>query len=116
MMHDAAKVTLFYERGAASRFVRQKLLFNIAPVEERKQQKQLADVRMDSFVYCYFYGLCIHKLAHFFDVVHGTRHDFYMTEYRANYDLRWVQLLLARGFDPAQVEREFEGKLWQVVD
>ena len=110
--YDAAKVTLFYEKGALSRFVRQKLLFNVAPVEERKREKGtslpppsgaltrltsshaiettflaynlpipaagLIDVRTDPFVYAYFYGLCVHKLAHFFDVVHGTRHDFYM--------------------------------------
>ena len=66
--------------------------------------------------YAYFFGLCVHKLAHFFDVVHGTRHDFFMSEYRANYHLRWVQLLLSRGFDPASVERECREMVWQVVD
>ena len=76
----------------------------------------LADVRTDAFVYAYFYGLCVHKLAHFFDVVHGTRHDFFMSEYRANYDLQWSQLLLARGLDPAKVEKEFRHLLWKVVD
>jgi hypothetical protein len=30
----------------------------------------------------------VHKLSHFFDVVHGTRHDFFMSEYRALYMLR----------------------------
>ena len=30
----------------------------------------------------YVYGLFAHKLAHFFDVVHGTRHDFFMNEYK----------------------------------
>jgi hypothetical protein len=39
-----------------------------------------------------------------------------VTEYRANYAHKWIHLLLARGFDPAKVEREFEDKLWQVVD
>jgi hypothetical protein len=58
----------------------------------------------------------VHKLAHFFDVVHGTRHDFYMTEYRAHHDYEWVQLLLERGFDPAAVEQEYYHLLWQVVD
>ena len=67
---DAAKVTLFYEPGAGSRFVRQKLLFNIWPIEQRKADKKLHDVRTDSFVYAYLYGLLVHKLAHFFDVVH----------------------------------------------
>ena len=113
---DAAKVTLFYEKGAASRFVRQKLLFNIWPIEEHKAKRRLADVRTDAFVYAYFYGLAVHKLAHFFDVVHGTRHDFFMSEYRANYDLQWLNLLLARGFDPAAVEREWRHLLWKVVD
>ena len=92
------------------------MLFNVWPVERRKAEKQLADVRSDAFVYAYFYGLCVHKLAHFFDVVHGTRHDFFMTEYRANYALQWVQLLLARGFDPAAVEAEHRALLWTVVD
>ena len=109
-------MTLFYERGAASRFVRQKLLFNLAPVEQHKAAKGLADVRADPFVYCYFYGLCVHKLAHFFDVVHGTRHDFFMDEYRAHYAAAWTALLLARGFDPAAVEREFESQVWEVVN
>ena len=113
---DAAKVTLFYEVGAGSRFVRQKLLFNLWPVEQRKAAMSLDDVRTDPYVYCYFYGLCVHKLAHFFDVVHGTRHDFYMTEFRANHDMRWIQLLLARGFDPARVEAEHRHLLWTVVD
>ena len=114
--YDAAKVTLFYEPGAASRFVRQKLLFNIAPIEERARTKGLADPRTDAFAYAYFFGLCVHKLAHFFDVVHGTRHDFFMDEYRANYTMQWAALLLARGFDPAAVEREFPRECWEVVN
>ena len=109
-------MTLFYERGAASRFVRQKLLFNLAPVEQHKAAKGLADVRADPFVYCYFYGLCVHKLAHFFDVVHGTRHDFFMSEYRANHQLKWTHLLLSRGFEPADVEKTWRKLLWTVVD
>ena len=109
-------MTLFYEIGAGSRFVRQKLLFNVWPVEQHKASGQLNDVRADPYVYAYFYGLCVHKLAHFFDVVHGTRHDFYMTEYRANHDLRWIQLLLERGFEPDSVEREYRHLLWSVVD
>jgi len=132
--YDAAKVTLFYERGAGSRFVRQKLLYNIWPVEQRQAELQRradaratpsavvagggerVDVRTDAYVYAYFYGLCVHKLAHFFDVVHGTRHDFYMTEYRANYELKWVELLLQRNFDPADVEQEWRHLLTRVVD
>ena len=39
-----------------------------------------------------------------------------MSEYRANHDLQWVQLLLARGFDPTKVEKEHRSLLWQVVD
>ena len=114
--YDAARVTLFFEPGALSRFVRQKLLFNIAPVEEQQKARRLADVRTDAFVYAYFYGLMVHKLAHFFDVVHGTRHDFFMSEYRAHYALRWVELLLARGFEPADVERRYASECWEVVN
>ena len=146
---DAARVTLFYAPGALSRFVRQKLLFNVEPVEQRKRARALRDAREDAFVcvgnararrpraalaawaalsvdptrrstlrarYAYFFGLCVHKLAHFFDVVHGTRHDFFMAEYRAVYMAKWVALLCARGFDPAEVEREFPSLLWEVTN
>jgi len=105
--YDPAKVTLFYEPGSVSRFVRQKLFFNLHPVEARRDAEGLGDVRKDAFVYCYFYGLCVHKLAHFFDVVHGSRHDFFMTEYRCNYTLAFISLLARRGFDAAEVERRF---------
>ncbi len=113
---DPARVTLFWEPGAASRFVKQRLLFNIVEIEERAKSEGLVDVRTDPFVYCHFYGLCVHKLAHFFDVVHGTRHDFFMSEYRALYTTQWVQLLLARGFDPEKVEKQYPAKLWEVVN
>ena len=52
--YDAAKITLFYEQGAGSRFVRQKLLYNIWPVEQRKREQRLSDVRTDAYVYAYF--------------------------------------------------------------
>ena len=47
---DAARVTLFYAPGALSRFVRQKLLFNVEPVEQRKRARALRDAREDAFV------------------------------------------------------------------
>ena len=68
---DAAKVTLFYEAGSVSRFVRQKLLFNIEPVEARRREAKLDDVRTDSFVYAYFYGLCIREWSRL--RTHATR-------------------------------------------
>ena len=34
--YDARKICLFYEPGAVSRFVRQKLLFNLAPARARR--------------------------------------------------------------------------------
>ena len=86
------------------------------PVEARRDQAGLEDVRKDAFVYCYFFGLCIHKLAHFFDVVHGSRHDFFMTEYRCNYHLAFISLLARRGFDPEAVEREFADLVHREVD
>ena len=89
---------------------------SIAPIEERARSRRLADPRTDAFAYAYVYGLCVHKLAHFFDVVHGTRHDFFMDEYRATFTVQWAALLLARGFDPAAVEREFPELLWNVVN
>ena len=38
-------------------------------------EKGLSDLRSDEFVYCYLYGLFIHKLGHFNDILHGTRSD-----------------------------------------
>lgn len=49
-------------------------------------------------------GLHIHKLGHFHDIVHGTRHDFYMNELRVEFILEWLALLERKGFDPAKLE------------
>ena len=68
--------------------------------------------------YCwFFYGLMTHKLAHFFDVVHGTRHNYFMSEYRTQFILEWVNLLERRGFDPEEVERlsYAHDHLWKFV-
>ena len=106
------------------------LLFHLAPAARARQVTVAAaaaaagggaadphgDVRRDAFVYAYFYGLCVHKLAHFFDVVHGTRHDFFMSEYRAHHAANWVALLCELGFDPARVAREHPALLWNVVN
>eukprot|EP00163_Fabomonas_tropica_P028107 TRINITY_DN5650_c0_g1_i2.p1 TRINITY_DN5650_c0_g1~~TRINITY_DN5650_c0_g1_i2.p1 ORF type:complete len:164 (-),score=17.53 TRINITY_DN5650_c0_g1_i2:201-623(-) len=77
---NAYYVCLFYQKNAVSRFVAQRLLFNVWPLEEHVKRNRVEDLRRDPsmFAYCYFYGLCIHKLAHFHEVVHGTRHDFRM--------------------------------------
>ena len=109
--YDARLVTLFYEEGAPSRFIRQKLMFNIAPVDKFRRENTSLDLA-DSmqltqypFLYTYIYGLFLHKLAHFFDVVHGSRHNFFMSEYRALYIMKWIDLLESKGFDPEQVEK-----------
>ena len=112
--YDPAKITLFYQARALSRFVRQKLFFNIYPIEEHCQYTK--DARLEPFTYCYFFGLAVHKLAHFFDVVHGTRHEFMMTEYRCHHALKFIELLTSRGFDPAAVESQFGRLLHQEVD
>ena len=39
-----------------------------------------------------------------------------MSEYRANHDLQWVQLLLSRGFEPSAVAAQYRPLLWSVVD
>lgn len=75
---DARYVTLFHQPGAASRFVRQRILLNAAPVFATATPG--CDVRRDAFVWCYLYGVLVHKLGHFHDIVHGTRHDYYMNE------------------------------------
>ena len=82
----------------------------------RRSLPRAPPLRSSRARYAYFFGLCVHKLAHFFDVVHGTRHDFFMAEYRAVYMAKWVALLCARGFDPAEVEREFPSLLWEVTN
>jgi hypothetical protein len=115
--YEPAFVTLFYERGSTSRFVRQKILINIAPIDEYRLANRIDDVSKDFFAYTYMYGLLIHKLGHFFDVVHGSRHDFFMTEYRATFMLPWLRLLERKGFDPAAVAtaESSQHHLWEVV-
>jgi len=63
-------------------------------------------VRSDPWTYCYLYGLMIHKLGHFHDIVHGTRHDYYMNELRIEFLENWLDLLESKGFDPASVETQ----------
>lgn len=78
---------------------------------------RITDVRMDPFAYMYIYGLHIHKLAHFHDIVHGTRHDFFMNELRIEFLDEWIRLLERHGFDPAFLETSPMGEkmLKQVV-
>ena len=108
--YDHRYATLFHLSGAPSRFVRQRVLLNTEPIFERLQStlllKGVTDVREDSegWCYCYLYGLLIHKLGHFHDIVHGTRHDFYMNELRIEYMESWIALLEKKGLDPAAIE------------
>ena len=67
-------------------------------------------------MYCYFYGLLIHKLGHFHDILHGTRHDYYMNELRIEFLDAWIELLLRRGFDPAQVSVKYSRQLFHRQD
>ena len=55
-------------------------------------------------------GLFIHKLGHFHDIVHGTRHDFFMNELRIEFLMEWLALLDRHGFDPAALELSELGK------
>jgi hypothetical protein len=96
-------VTLFYQPNSVSRFIRQQLLFNLWPIESHQQAQRIADVRTDPFAYLYLYGLFIHKIAHFHDIVHGTRHDFFMDELRIETMRDWLQLLERKGFDPSSL-------------
>lgn len=102
--YDPGYITLFYQPNALSRFIKQKLMYNIWPIEENARQNNIDDVTKDPFAYMYFYGLCIHKLGHFHDIVHGTRHDFYMNELRIEFMMEWIELLESKGFDPAELE------------
>ena len=65
---------------------------------------KIKDLKADTFAYCYFYGLFIHKLGHFHDIVHGTRHDFFMNELRIEFLLEWLALLERHSFDAAEIE------------
>lgn len=53
----------------------------------------------------------------FLSQVHGTRHDFFTTEYRALFILDWIDLLERRGFDPAKVALlpNSPHHLWDIV-
>ena len=62
------------------------------------------DIRSFPFSYMYFYGLFAHKLGHFFDVVHGTRHDVFMNEYKIEGMTKWIKLLRRHGWSPAELE------------
>ena len=153
-------VTLFYEEGSTSRFIKQKIMINIAPIEKHLMSHSASIETINGFIvsqsssrdnninnnrnntsrntsqssssssssssiaarlfpYTYLYGLLVHKLAHFFDVVHGTRHEFFMDEYRALVMYDWVGLLRDRGFDPETVvtsgHSEVVKHLWDVV-
>mmetsp|Transcript_28783 Transcript_28783/g.37169 ORF Transcript_28783/g.37169 Transcript_28783/m.37169 type:complete len:224 (-) Transcript_28783:299-970(-) len=119
--YDARFITLFQEPSAASRFVRQRVLINTDPI--MKRQEELAnkgkhgDIREDPFIYCYLYGIMIHKLGHFHDIVHGTRHDYFMNELRIEFMELWIELLEKHSFDPAFLEssEEFRWMLKQLT-
>ena len=107
-------ITLFYQPDAISRFNKQKILINIEPVEKHRQKYGLEDIRKHPFAYTYIYGLLIHKLAHFHDAVHGTRHAFFMEELRIEFIEAWIDMLARRGFDASALEAsgEYDMQLW----
>jgi len=106
--YNPGYVTLFWQPHSVSRFIEQKLLFNIWPVEEHQREHGVVDVRTHEFVHLYIYALMVHKLAHFHDIVHGTRHDFYMQELRIEFMMAWLEYLESKGFDPARLETSSE--------
>ena len=107
-------ITLFYQPDAISRFNKQKILINIEPIEKHRVKHALDDVRKHPFAYTYIYGLLIHKLAHFHDAVHGTRHSFFMEELRIEFIEAWIDMLERRGFDASALEAsgDYEKQLW----
>ena len=116
--YDPRLVTLFFEEGAPSRFIRQKVMLNLAPIEQYYGANKDKDTYLsEPFTYTYIYGLLIHKLAHFFDIVHGSRHNFFMTEYRSLYMMQWIALLESKGWEPETVEMlpYAEAHLYNVV-
>ena len=104
--YEPAFITLFWHPESASRFIQQRLLLNIWPVEQKMEERKRLNIHPhsidslshDPYVYAYFYGLLIHKLAHFHDIVHGTRHDFYMNEVRIEFLEGWLSLLEKKAF------------------
>lgn len=116
--YDARLVTLFFEEGAPSRFIRQKIMLNLAPIEKHYGANKGMEMYLSQpFTYTYIYGLLTHKLAHFFDIVHGSRHSFFMTEYRSLFMLQWIALLQSKGWDPEEVESQSyaQAHLYNVV-
>jgi len=79
-------------------------MYNIWPIKEHATTHKVNDIREEPFAYLYLYGLMIHKLAHFHDIVHGTRHDFFMNELRIEFISEWLALLDSKGFDAAALE------------
>lgn len=107
-------ITLFWQRDAISRFTKQRILINVWPIEEHCRSSGVRDPRDDAFAYTYIYGLLIHKLAHFHDAVHGTRHAFYMDELRFEFLEQWISLLESKGFDAQDMDtsRRYELQFW----
>eukprot|EP00755_Sulcionema_specki_P000935 Sspe_Gene.3174::Locus_1042_Transcript_1_1_Confidence_1.000_Length_5840::g.3174::m.3174 len=95
-------IALFYMPDGKSRFVKQKLFFNTWPIIEHAKKSRVEPVR-DPYAFMFFYGLFVHKLSHFFDGVHGTRHDFFMEEFRIDTVLPWIALLESKGWDPEKL-------------
>ena len=56
----------------------------------------------------------VHKLAHFHDAVHGTRHSFYMEEMRYEFNEDWIEMMESKGFDIASMEAsgKWDRQLW----
>ena len=69
--YDARLVTLFFEEGAPSRFIRQKIMLNLAPLEQHYgANKSMSIYLSEPFTYTYIYGLLIHKLGKRLDCAH----------------------------------------------
>ena len=102
--YNAYYITLFYQPGSQSRFMQQKLLFNIAALEKWKNEKKLNKITDDEYIYLYFYGLMVHKMSHYHDGLHGSRHDFFQNEMRIEFMIDWLDYLESKGFDPEKID------------
>ena len=46
----------------------------------------------------------VHKMSHYHDGLHGSRHDFFQNEMRIEFMIDWLDYLESKGFDPEKID------------
>ena len=63
LVYVCAHIFFVSQENVMSRFYKQRLMYNIWPIEQHVQAHKIPDIRQDQFAYAYFYGLHIHKVS-----------------------------------------------------